>query len=142
MAKPILTDELWALIEPLLPAPKAASYGTQDASGWTTKGADGHLVRAAVRYSLAPAAPGDGVRFGDELLAAAARWQEAGVWNRLHELLLAQLRAADRIDWSRVIVDSSSIRALGVVKTGPNPPIARPGSSTISSRKRRASRLR
>jgi transposase len=28
-------------------------------------------------------------------------WQLAGVWQQLHELLLAKLRAADRIDWSR-----------------------------------------
>ena len=40
-------------------------------------------------------------------------WQEAGVWSRLHALLLAKLRAADRIDFSRVIIDSSSIRAVG-----------------------------
>jgi transposase len=40
-------------------------------------------------------------------------WQEAGVWDRLHELLLAELRAADQIDFSRVILDSSSVRAIG-----------------------------
>ncbi len=40
-------------------------------------------------------------------------WQEAGVWNALPEVLLARLRTADRIDWSRCIVDSSSIRAVG-----------------------------
>lgn len=40
-------------------------------------------------------------------------WQEAGVWDRLHALLLAQLRLADRIDWSRCIIDSASIRAVG-----------------------------
>jgi hypothetical protein len=36
------------------------------------------------------------------------------VWDRLHELLLAKLRAADQIDFSRAAVDSSSIRDLGV----------------------------
>jgi hypothetical protein len=46
----------------------------------------------------------------------------------LHELLLAKLRAADQIDFSRAAVDSSSIRAVGA-KTGPNPTDrARPGS--------------
>jgi hypothetical protein len=39
-------------------------------------------------------------------------WQRAGVWATLHRVLLAQLRAADALDWSRAIVDSSSIRAL------------------------------
>src|SRR5688500_10047998 len=28
-------------------------------------------------------------------------WTTAGVWDRLHELLLAELHAAGRIDWSR-----------------------------------------
>jgi transposase len=40
-------------------------------------------------------------------------WQEAGVSQRLHELLLAKLHAADRIDWSRAVIDSSHVRAVG-----------------------------
>jgi transposase len=56
-------------------------------------------------------------------------WQEAGVWDQLHELLLARLRAADQIDWSRVIVDSSSICAVGAgQKRDRIPQTARPGS--------------
>ncbi|MGW7283636.1 IS5 family transposase [Streptomyces sp. NPDC054844] len=39
-------------------------------------------------------------------------WNEAGVWQRLHEVLLAELNAAARLDWSRAVVDSSHIRAL------------------------------
>jgi transposase len=39
-------------------------------------------------------------------------WQQAGVWQRLHELLLAKLREADRIDWSRAVVDSSHVPAV------------------------------
>ena len=55
-------------------------------------------------------------------------WQEAGVWQKLHELLLAKLREADQIDWSRAVVDSGSIQAVGG-KTGPNPTDRRkPGS--------------
>jgi transposase len=38
-------------------------------------------------------------------------WQEAGVWKRLHELLLAELHAADKLDWSRAVVDASYIQA-------------------------------
>ena len=40
-------------------------------------------------------------------------WQEAGVWQKLHELLLTKLRQRDRIDWSRAVVDSAPIRAVG-----------------------------
>lgn len=53
-------------------------------------------------------------------------WQQAGVWDQLHELLLAKLRAANQIDFSRVIVDSSSIRAVGAgQKQDRTPPIVR-----------------
>ena len=38
-------------------------------------------------------------------------WQRKGIWKDIHEVLLARLREADRLDWSRVIVDSSSVRA-------------------------------
>ncbi len=38
-------------------------------------------------------------------------WQDAGVWARLHEVLLAELRAAGEIDLSRAAVDSSHVQA-------------------------------
>lgn len=38
-------------------------------------------------------------------------WTEAGVFDRLHQVLLAELNAAGRIDWSRACVDASHNRA-------------------------------
>ena len=53
-------------------------------------------------------------------------WQAAGVWDKRHEVLLARLRGADQIDWSRAIVDSYSIRAVGAgQKRDPIPQTAR-----------------
>lgn len=43
-------------------------------------------------------------------------WNEAGVWQRLHENLLAELNAAGQLDWSRAAVDGSHVRAM---KGGP-----------------------
>jgi transposase len=49
-------------------------------------------------------------------------WQQTGVWDLIHFALLDWLARADQIDWSRAIVDSSSIRAVhGGDQTGPNP---------------------
>lgn len=49
-------------------------------------------------------------------------WNEAGVWQRLHEPLLSELRAADLLDFSRAAVDSSHIGAAeGGLATGPSP---------------------
>jgi hypothetical protein len=55
-------------------------------------------------------------------------WQNSGVWQCLHELLLMKLRSAGKLDFSRAIIDSSSVRALKR-GTGPNPTDrAKPGS--------------
>ncbi|QHC21480.1 IS5 family transposase [Streptomyces sp. GS7] len=49
-------------------------------------------------------------------------WHQAGVWQALHELLLAELRAAGLLDFSRAAVDGSHLRAMkGGAKTGPSP---------------------
>ncbi|MEV5944551.1 transposase [Streptomyces sp. NPDC051994] len=45
-----------------------------------------------------------------------AEWTEAGVWPRLHQELLAKLRGANALDFSRAAVDGSHIRAI---KGGP-----------------------
>ncbi|USQ85926.1 transposase [Streptomyces phaeoluteigriseus] len=39
------------------------------------------------------------------------RWQQAGVFDRLHRILLAELNAAGELDWSRACVDGSHIHA-------------------------------
>ncbi|MEU9474071.1 hypothetical protein AB0D78_47825 [Streptomyces avermitilis] len=39
------------------------------------------------------------------------RWQQAGVFEKLHRLLLAELNAVGELDWSRACVDGSHVRA-------------------------------
>jgi transposase len=62
-------------------------------------------------------------------------WQQAGVWERLHELLLAELHAAGEIDWSRAVADSSHVQAKkGARKRVPAPlTAAGAAANTISS---------
>jgi transposase len=51
-----------------------------------------------------------------------AAWQEQGIWQRLHEVLLAELRAAGALDLAHAVVDSSHLRALkGGDQVGPSP---------------------
>ena len=38
-------------------------------------------------------------------------WQQAGVWERLHTLLLGDLRAAGELEWLRAVADSSHVQA-------------------------------
>ena len=49
-------------------------------------------------------------------------WNTAGVWQRLHEVLLAEFNAVGALDWSRAAVDGSHLRAM---KGGPKPDRAR-----------------
>ncbi|PWK84813.1 hypothetical protein C8D88_10720 [Lentzea atacamensis] len=48
--------------------------------------------------------------------AAATGLASGRVWQRLHENLLAELNAADALDWQRAMIDGSHVRAL---KGGP-----------------------
>ena len=49
-------------------------------------------------------------------------WHQTGVWRQLHALLLAELNAADVIDWDRGLIDASFAKAPeGGEDTGPNP---------------------
>jgi transposase len=61
-------------------------------------------------------------------------WRRAGVWEKLHRLLLDKLRGADQIDFSRVIVDSASVRAVhGGKKQAPAPSTAEKQAPNIIS---------
>jgi len=71
-------------------------------------------------------------------------WHEAGVWARIHQILLDELGQDERIDWARASLDSSSIRAkkgalklARMLRTGGSS-----GRSTTSSSMARASRSR
>ncbi|MCA8306836.1 IS5 family transposase [Burkholderia seminalis] len=86
------------------------------------------VLKMGLRWRDLPAEMGSGS--GVTCWRRLRDWQAAGVGDRLHELLLAKLRAADQIDLSRAAVDSLSIRAVGAgPKTAPDPTDrARPGS--------------
>lgn len=56
-----------------------------------------------------------------------ATWNEAGVWEKLHQLL-HKLRSKNQLDWSRAELDSSHVRAA---RTGPK---ADPARSTAHGR--------
>ncbi|GHG74404.1 hypothetical protein GCM10018980_71270 [Streptomyces capoamus] len=58
-------------------------------------------------------------------------WNEAGVWQRLHKVLLAELNAASRMDWSRCVVDSSHVKAKKGAAHGPV--AGRPGPGRLQA---------
>ena len=105
-------DGLWVRIEPLLPArQRRFRYPGR-------KPLDHRLVLQGILFVLHTGISWEhlpqelGFGCGMTCWRRLDEWQQAGVWQRLHELLLAKLREADRIDWSRVVVDSAQVPAV------------------------------
>jgi transposase len=114
MEAPTIDDELWALIEPLLPPPKPRRKKHPGRPRVSDRAAlNGILVvlRTGLRWNHLPTILGFGS--GATCWRRLHAWQKAGVWDRLHELLLDKLREAGQIDLSHAAVDSSSVRAVG-----------------------------
>jgi transposase len=112
--KAIIDDELWKRIEPLLPRPKPRREkypGRKPVPDRAALSGILFVLSTGLRWCDLPAEMGCGS--GVTCWRRLHDWQEAGVWDRLHELLLGELRAAGQIDLSRVILDSSSVRAIG-----------------------------
>ncbi|PIK73969.1 IS5 family transposase [Methylobacterium frigidaeris] len=121
MARPLLPDDLWAAIAPLLPPhpprPKGGRPRVDDRAALT-----GILfvLRSGIPWEMLPAEMNCGC--GMSCWRRLRDWQAAGVWGRLHQVLLERLHAAGEIDWSRASLDSASVPAKkGGPATGPNP---------------------
>ena len=140
MAKVMVDDELWALIEPLIPVkPHRRTHPGR-------KPLDDRKVLTGILFVLKTGIPWEdlpqelGCGSGMTCWRRLHAWQQAGVWQQVHEVLLAKLHDAERIDWSSAVVDSSSIRALkGANTPGRTQRIGRArAANTTTSRMRRA----
>jgi transposase len=78
------------------------------------------VLHTGIRWEWLPAEPGYGS--GMTCWRRLRDWNNAGVWQRLHEVLLAELHTAGKLDLSRAVIDSSHVPAL---KGGPKPDGAR-----------------
>ncbi|WP_407638817.1 IS5 family transposase [Allokutzneria albata] len=118
----MVSDELWTRIEPLLPVvPRRADHPGR-------KRLDDRKVLCGILFVLYTGIPWEflpqELGFGSGMTAwrRLRDWHQAGLWQRLHENLLAELNAADALDWSRAVFDGSHVRALkGGPKTGASP---------------------
>ncbi len=114
----LVSDELWAVIEPLLPTQRRSRKGGRPP-------VPNRAALTGILFVLQTGIPweylpqemgcGSGVTCWRRLRA----WQRRGVWQRLHRVLLERLAAAEQIDWSRAVVDSRSLPAQrGAVRPG------------------------
>ena len=139
MAAPLVTDDLWERIAPLLPrrAPRPKG-GRPPVDDRATLTGILFVLRTGIPWSYLPRELGCGS--GVTCWRRLRDWQQSGVWDKLHRVLLSELRAADRIDWSRAVADSASVRAVfGGKRPGPTRRIAaKTARSTTCLRMRRA----
>ncbi len=106
----LVPDDLWEAIEPLLPKePPKPRGGRPRVSDRAALGGIVFVLRTGCPWRLLPKELGCGS--GTTCWRRLHEWQEAGVWERLHETLLNWLGDEAAVDWSRASVDSLSVRA-------------------------------
>jgi len=113
MASPLVPDELWEVVEPLIPkVERRYRYpGRKRVPDRQTLTGILFVLKTGIPWEALPQEMGCGS--GVTCWRRLREWQEQGVWQKLHEVLLAKLNAAGEIDWQRAAVDSSHVRAFG-----------------------------
>ena len=121
MAKPLLPDDLWELIKPLLPKhPPCAKGGRPRLDDRKALTGILFILKTGIPWEYLPYEMGCGC--GMTCWRRLREWQLCGVWTKIHHRLLNNLRGADRLDFTRFIPDSTFMRAVGGgTQTGPSP---------------------
>jgi transposase len=109
----IVPDGLWQRIEALLPKPKPPRDprhpGRKRLPDRQVLCGILFVLHTGIQWEYLPKELGFGS--GMTCWRRLEEWNRAGVWQRLHELLLAELQGAGKLDWSRAVIDSSHVRA-------------------------------
>lgn len=112
MAKQIIDDELWEIIKPLIPKKKRRFRypGRKPVSDQAALTGILFVLKTGIGWEDLPQEMGCGS--GMTCWRRLRNWQKAGVWDKIHKTLLNKLRKVDKIDFSRAVVDSASVRAV------------------------------
>src|SRR5215207_6359745 len=110
MSKPLVSDELWTIVAPLLPAePPKPQGGRPRVPDRTCLAGIIFVLQSGIPWEMLPAELGGGS--GMTCWRRLRDWQAAGVWDRWVEVLLDRRGRADQIDWERASIDSANIPA-------------------------------
>ena len=113
MSQRLIDDALWSRIEPLLPKPPRRRWTAMGRPRVPDRAALTGIffvLRSEIPWQMLPKEMGCGS--GSTCWRRLVRWQRAGVWRRLHAVLLGELRQRGQLDLARAVVDSASVRAL------------------------------
>lgn len=109
MAGKLLPDGLWERIEHLFPKYEVSPEGgRRPISNRTVLTAILFVLKTGIAWEDLPQELGCSYKTCTRRLAL---WTEQGIWQQIHELLLADLHAVDGIDWSRALLDSGTVKA-------------------------------
>ncbi len=143
MAKQLISDELWAVIEPLLPPEPEKPRGGRP------RVPDRDVLRG-ILFVLSTGLPWEylppemGCGSGMTCWRRLRDWQQAGVWESLQRVLLDRLGRRNAIDFRRAALDSASVAAKRGARRQARTRqiVARQAQSATSSPMHKASRSR
>jgi transposase len=131
MAKELLSDELWAVLEPFLPPPPPRPKGGRPRlPNRAILTGILFVLKSGIPWELLP--PEMGCGSGMTCWRRLRDWHAQGVWRRLHQELLDCLGEADQLDWTRAAIEAALVPAPG----GAKPP--GPTRGTAANRARSA----
>jgi transposase len=112
LAEELVPDELWELVEPLLPLPPRPWYGgrRRTVPDRNCFAAIVYMARTSTPWRLLPARE-LGCGSPATVWRRLTEWAQAGVFDALHLEVLDRLGLAGRLNWSRASVDTMSVRA-------------------------------
>lgn len=116
MAKHLVSDHLWARIEPELAVVKRRHRypGRKRIPDRRVLTGIIFVLKTGIPWEDLPQEMGCGS--GMTCWRRLAEWNAAGVWERVHQVLSDELEGSGQIDWSRAVIDSSHVRAKGGAK--------------------------
>jgi transposase len=112
MTQELLSDEMWKDLEHLLPEDKSPGRRGGRPRLPAHQALKGILfvLKSGIPWEMLPQELGCGS--GMTCWRRLRDWQKAGVWEKIHQVLLARLQKAGKINWNHAVVDGSNVRAL------------------------------
>lgn len=112
MARPLVPDELWEVVQPLLPRHRArpGRRGRPPVDDRACLTGIIFVLHSGIPWEMLPQEMGCGS--GMTCWRRLRYWQRRGVWKKLLHALLQRVGQEEGIDWEHCCVDSQTFRAV------------------------------